>query len=139
MKQIPSLLVVAVAAVACSDAFQPTAQNVSGIYELQTFTTDTAGFSKDWVAGGASLELILTPLGDVAGHLTIPGAPTDTSIFIADMIGSWTLTGTTVQFSQQADSFVRDMDWIADKDRLSADKTFGAVRVRVVLKRQPGP
>ena len=59
--------------------------------------------------------------------------PVDTVVFYALMEGTWTLTGTTVHFSQIADTFVRDMDWIASENRLSGDKTFGAVRVRVVL------
>jgi len=129
MKPIASLLAAA-AVVACSDAFKPTADNVSGIYQLQTFRTDSAGTTKDWVAGGASLDLILSPGGHVGGELTMP---VDTVVFYALLDGTWTLTGTTVHFSQSADTFVRDMDWIASENRLSGDKTFGAVRVRVVL------
>jgi len=129
MKPIASLLAAA-AVVACSDAFKPTADNVSGIYQLQTFRTDSAGTTKDWVAGGASLSLILSPGGHVGGELTMPA---DTVVFYALLDGTWTLTGTTVHFSQSADTFVRDMDWIASENRLSGDKTFGAVRVRVVL------
>jgi hypothetical protein len=135
VKRISSLLAV-VALVACSDAFKPTTENVSGDYQLQSFTTDSAGVHKDWVAAGAALELLLSPLGDVIGGLQIP---LDTTIFLANLAGTWQMSGKTVHFTQDADTFVRDMDWIADKDRLSGDETFGGVRVRVVLKRQPGP
>ena len=134
MKQITSFLVVAlVAAVACSDAFKPNTETVSGIYQLQSFTTDSAGVTKDWVARGATLDLLLTPAGEVSGQLIMPGVPSDTETFISLMTGTWALTGSTVRFSQFADTFVRDVDWVADKNRLSGDETFGLVRVRIVL------
>src|SRR5258705_407312 len=113
-------------------AFKPTIENVSGDYQMQSFTTDSAGVHKDWVAAGASMEILLTPLSDVIGQLMVPG---DT----LSMIGTWELSGNIIHFTQDADTFVRDMDWIADKDRLSGDETFGAVRVRVVLTRYSGP
>jgi len=137
MRKLSFLVVAVAAAVACSDAFKPTTENVSGHYVVDYFRTDSGGVHKDWVAAGAQLELLLSPLGDVVGHLSIP---MDTTTFLADMFGTWTLSGKTVHFTQDADSFVRDMDWLAaDKNLLSADKTFGDVRVRVVLIRLPGP
>ncbi len=132
MQKLTSFLAVAVvAAVACSDAFKPTTENVTGDYQLESFTTDSAGVHKDWVAAGASMEVLLTPLGDVIGQLI---GPLDT----ASMLGTWELTGTTVHFTQDADTFVRDVDWIASERHLSGDETFGIVRVRVVLKKIPG-
>ena len=130
MKQIPRLLAVTAvaAAVACADAFKPTTENVTGDYQLVSFTTDSAGVHKDWVAEGASMEILLSPLGDVIGQLIMP-------LDTASMLGSWELTGKTVHFTQDADTFVRDVDWIASENHLSGDKTFGSVRVRVVLKR----
>ncbi len=86
---------------------------------------------KDWVAAGASMEVLLTPLGDVIGQLIVP-------LDTASMLGTWELTGTTVHFTQDADTFVRDVDWIASESHLSGDETFGSVRVRVVLKKVPG-
>src|SRR6266571_3079412 len=57
---------------------------------------------------------------------------------VHSMLGTWELTGTTVHFTQDADTFVRDVDWIASESHLSGDETFGSVRVRVVLKKVPG-
>jgi len=138
VKRIASLLTVA-AVVGCSDALKPTTENILGMYDVESFTTDSAGTSRDLFAAGATLELIILPFGDVVGALNVPPIPPDTATFYASMNGTWALTGNKVRFTQDADSFVRDLDWIADKDRLSGDQTFGAVRVRVVLKRQPGP
>ena len=139
MKRLNLLAVAAVAAcVACSDAFKPTIENVSGIYQMRSFTTDSAGVHKDWVAAGASMEIQLLPLGDLIGQLIVPGDSTR-------MLGTWELSGNTVHLIPDADSFVRDMDWIlgkdliSGKDRLSGDETFGAVRVRIVLTRFTPP
>ena len=133
MKRLNLLAVAAVAAfIACSDAFKPTIENVSGDYQMESFTTDSAGVHKDWVAAGASMEVALSPLGDVIGQLIMP---LDTT----SMLGTWELSGNTVHFTQGADTFVRDMDWIAAEDRLAGDETFGTVRVRVVLKRFVAP
>ncbi|PYO93153.1 MAG: hypothetical protein DMD62_10755 [Gemmatimonadetes bacterium] len=132
MRKLPGFLVVAVAAVACSDSFKPTTETIGGVYELQTLTTDSAGVHRDLVAAGASLELMLAPGGQVIGELWLP---VDTLMAFADMLGTWTLSGKTVHFTQNVDTFVRDMDWIASESGLSADKTFGSVRVRATLKR----
>ena len=132
MQELTSFLAVAVvAAVACSDPFKPTTENVTGDYQLESFTTDSAGVHRDWVAAGASMEIFLTPLGDVIGQLIVP-------LDTASMLGTWELTGTAVHFTQDADTFVRDVDWIASESHLSGDETFGSVRVRVVLKKIPG-
>ena len=131
-------LLAVVAAVACSDPFKPTIEDVSGIYQMQSFTTDSAGVHKDWVAAGATMEIWLSPLSDMIGQLIMP---LDTT----SMLGTWDLSGNTVHLTPDADSFVRDMDWIvgkdwiSGKDRLSGDEIFGAVRVRVVLKRFVAP
>lgn len=134
MNRLGPFLAVAVAVVACSDSFSPTVETVSGAYQLQSFTTDSGGTHKDWMAAGATLELLLSPAGDVIGELWVP---IDSLFGFANMQGTWELSGKTVHFTQTVDTFVRDVDWIAGKDRLSGDETFGAVRVRIVLTRSP--
>lgn len=60
MKRVSSLLAVAVA-VACSDAFQPTIDNVAGDYTARTFTiTDSTGTTDVLKAGGV-LTFSLVP------------------------------------------------------------------------------
>jgi len=135
VKRISSLLAVATI-VACSDAFKPTIDNVSGMYSAQTFTSDSAGTTKNWITAGATLDLALTPGGVVTGQLVMPGVPSDTTTFVALLDGTWSLTGKTVRFTQGADTFIRDVDWVVGENRLSGDETFGGVRVRVVLTKQ---
>jgi len=71
--------------------------------------------------------------GTTTGHLFLPGADTGGADFNADMAGTWMLSGDTIQFDQTADSFVRDMPFLAGENRLTGDHTFGGVRVRLVL------
>src|SRR2546425_3349628 len=56
MQKLTSFLAVAVvAAVACSDAFQTTTENVTGDYPLQAFNTDSACLHQECGAAGASM------------------------------------------------------------------------------------
>jgi len=133
MQKAQLLAVAAATVVACSDAFSPTVQNVSGFYFADTFTTDSAGVSKDWVAVGATFGVVLNPDGSMHGRLMLPGVPPDTATFTADLTGTWTLTGDTVRFTQDADTFVRDMDWVVTKGHLAGEETFSGVTIRAVL------
>src|SRR6266566_1604731 len=136
MKPIASLLAVA-AVVACSDSFKPTTDNVLGNYAASTFTTTDSTGTKDWIVAGASLELLLGAQGITVGTLSVPGAGPGGTNVLADMTGTWELTGNTVHFTQNDDTFVRDIDWVASENRLSGDATFSGKRIRVVLTKQP--
>lgn len=117
----------------------PTMAAVAGVYSAAdtfgalTFTTTTDGTITDWLAAGATLTMTLTADGAVAGRLFIPGAGEDGGDLDEDLAGAWTLSGSTVQFDQAADTFVRDMPFTYTDGVLSGDRTFGAVRVQVVL------
>jgi len=133
MKRI-LLAVTAAAAVACSDAFKPTTENVLGDYNLRTFeTTDTSG-TIDWVQRGGTMTLSLGPFGVTTGHMFMPGAAEGGGDFDQLLIGDWTLTGNTITFDMPAvDTFVRDMPWTVTENKLSGDHTFSGTRIRVVL------
>ena len=140
MKRWPTLLIAAailVSIVACSDSFTPSEANVAGNYRLRTFTTIDAGGTTDWAAAGASLGINLNTDGTTAGQLVIPGSVTGGAGLIEDMAGTWALSGDIVTFSQTADTFVRNMSFIASKGRLSGDRTIIAgtqtLRLTVVL------
>jgi len=139
MKQQLSFLAVAVvAAVACSDAFKPTTDNVLGDYTARSFTTTDTGGTIDWIQRGATLTILLGPFGVTTGHILVPGGGEGGADVDQILIGDWTLAGDVVTFSMPAvDTFVRDVAWIATKDRLTADQTVGTgTRIKVVLTRQ---
>ena len=133
MKRI-LLAVTAAVAVACSDAFKPTTENVLCDYNLRTFeTTDTSG-TIDWVQRGGTMTISLGPFGVTTGHMFMPGAAEGGGDFDQLLIGDWTLTGNTITFDMPAvDTFVRDMPWTVAKNTLSGDHTFSGTRIRVVL------
>ena len=133
MKRI-LLVVTAVTAVACSDAFKPTTENVLGNYALQMLqTTDTSG-TIDWVQRGGTMTISLGPFGVTTGHVFMPGAAEGGGDFDQLLIGDWMLTGSTITFDMPAvDTFVRDMPWTVGKNQLSGDHTFAGTRIRVVL------
>jgi hypothetical protein len=135
MKQSLSFLAVAVvAAVACSDAFKPTTENVLGDYAVRSFqTTDTSG-TINWIQRGATFTLTLGPSGVTTGHMFVPGAGEGGADVDQLLIGDWTLTGSTITFDMPAvDTFVRDMPWTVGENRLAGDHTFAGTRIRVVL------
>ena len=131
MKRLQHVLAVA-AVVACGDGFQPNTDNVLGTYNAQTFTTDSAGTTTDWLPHGAQLQIILAAHSVARGLLVFPDT-TGGPILIADLAGTWTLTGDTVHLQNSVDTFVRNMSWAASEKRLTGDQTFGGTRIRVVL------
>lgn len=120
------------AIVACSNSFQPNTDNVLGTYNAHTFTTDSAGMTTDWLAHGAQLQITLAAHGVAQGLLIFPDT-TGGPILLADLAGTWTLTGDTVRLQNPVDTFVRNMPWIASENRLTGDYTFGGTRIRAVL------
>ncbi|HYC49535.1 MAG TPA: hypothetical protein VEB19_00375 [Gemmatimonadaceae bacterium] len=119
------------AAVACDDPAGPEHQHVVGSYAATSFTTTQGGTTTDQLALGASLDLTLNANGTVTGELVAPfGSPSQ------DMAGTWTHTGNTVTFAQQADTFVRDMPFTVIGNTLVGDETFSGSRIQVTLTRQ---
>lgn len=128
MKLTAGVLTVA-ALVACSDSFSPTTENVAGAYRLLRLVAINGGHVTDWGRRGATFTITLAPNGTTTGRLFIPGADESGADFDVDMAGTWSLSGDTVRFTQTADSFVRDMIFIAHEDWLGGDYTVGDDRV----------
>lgn len=128
------IILTAVAAVACSDAFNPTTENVAGNYTVRTFTTTDTSGTINWIQRGGRLTIGLNPLGLTAGRLFVPGGAEGGADLDELLIGHWTLSGNTVTFDMPAvDTFVRDMPWTVSKNQLSGEHTFGGTTVKVVL------
>jgi hypothetical protein len=99
-------------------------------------TTVANGVTVDWVAAGAQVELELRRDGTTAGHVVVPEADDGQEDFEADLTGTWTISGNTIQLSHSADTFLRDMPLTVRAGALEGDETFGDVRVRLVLARR---
>ena len=120
-------------AVACSDALSP--ESLAGTYVATRFTL-SGEIVGDVLAEGGSLTITLNADGTTTGLLSVPGSLLDGEDFSASMGGTFTIGDQTLTFSQEEDTFVRDVTWIVDGSELRASGTFSGVSVIVVLNRQ---
>lgn len=121
---------------ACGDdAFSPTVENVSGSYTAQTFTATSGAGTLDLLALGAMISVTLDDDGTTTGELFVPGGGEGGEDLEADLEGTWTLTASTVTFNQDADTFLRDVEFTAEEDRLTAEGDFSGQALRLVLAR----
>lgn len=103
--------------------------------ELGAFrlTTLVDGVETDWLAQGAIIEMTLHANGTTTGRMFIPGADEDGGDFEADLTGTFTVTGSVVEFDHAADTFIRDMPFTWVDGRLTGDRTFSETRVVLEL------
>ena len=133
-----SALALAAMLAGCSDdddVFSPTVENVSGTYSAETFTVTTGAGTVDLLAQGAEVTVELAADGTTTGHLLVPDGGEDGGDLEADLSGTWTLTDSTVTFSQDADTFIRDVEFTASENRLTGEGAFGGATIRLVLGR----
>ena len=125
-------LALTIALAACGDDFSPSVENVAGSYTASTFTYRTDEGTTDLLALGAIVSIDLAEDGTTTGEIFIEGGE-DGGDLEEDLAGTWTLTGSTVVFDQGADTFIRDVEFTADEDRLTGEDTFDEVTIRLVL------
>ncbi len=94
-----------------------------------------AGTTTDILAAGGIFEITLTAQGTTTGRLFIPDAVTGEGDFDSSLTGTWTQSGSTIDFHHTADTFVRDMTFTMQGSTLVGDRTFGDLRIRVTLSR----
>jgi hypothetical protein len=115
------------------DGFTPTPDNVAGSYSAATFTVTSPAGTVDFLALGAQVDVTLSTDGTTTGHLSVPGAGENGEDVEADLTGTWSLSGSTVTFDHEDDTFIRDLEFTATRDQLTVDDTFGDETVRLVL------
>jgi len=115
------------------DGFSPTVDSVAGTYHATTFTFDGGSGATDLLAAGASVTVTLAPDGTTSGRMFVPGVGEGGGDLDADLAGTWTLSGTTVTFEQDADTFIRDIPFTAAPSRLRGQETSGTEVVELVL------
>ena len=91
--------------------------------------------SADVLAEGGSLTITLNADGTTSGSLLVPAALNEGVDFTADMAGTFSLVGDSLSFSQNADSFVRDMSWTVNGSDIEGSGTFSGTTIVVVLNR----
>jgi hypothetical protein len=131
---LPALLL------ACgSDSTAPSDTGVGNYIATSLTSTPTGGTARNEIQAGSTLTLNLNSNGTTSGHMHI-AANGSSPVFDADMAGTWTATATTVDITQAADTFVRDMLFTIQRvgDNVTAlvgDQVFTGGRVTVTLTR----
>jgi hypothetical protein len=123
---------------ACSDGtpFTPSVQTVAGSYHATTLTVSEGGSTTNLLVGGGFLDVMLHENGTTSGRLFLPGRGEEGGDFDVALPGTWSLTGNTVTFDQpDADTFLRDVTFTAELNRLSAEATFSGQMIRLILSK----
>ena len=123
--------------VACSDPESPPPNPLVGSYTATTWTTTGNSGQQSQLVSGSTLQITLNANHTTSGHLHIP-AQGGSPAFDADMAGTWSSSGDVVDFTQAADTFVRDMLFTMGLDiqgrvTLSADQTFSGTDIQIIL------
>ncbi|MGH7638637.1 MAG: hypothetical protein ACREOK_13400 [Gemmatimonadaceae bacterium] len=128
-------LVLTSLAIACRESAGPSIGTVAGVYTATTFTSTTSGATINHLAEGSQILILLSTDGSTEGQLLVPGGNDDGSDVNEELTGTWTLSGSTVQFDHAADTFLLDMPFAVSGTRLLGDATIDGTRVQVTLAR----
>jgi hypothetical protein len=123
---------------ACGDDTGPTNETVAGTYHATTAViTPTGSQPFDALALGTSVDLVLTPQGTTSGTLVIPAVLTEDGVDddVIDLTGTYTITGSTLTFEGQGDSFIPRVVWTIGDGILTAIDTQPDERTEVTLTR----
>lgn len=117
------------------DVLGPDMETVAGTYTATEFRITTTSGAEDILAMGGHITLTLGSDGNTTGSIFVPAFAGDAELS-ASLDGTWSLSGRTVEFSQDADTFLRDMSFrYTDAGELVGDELFAGGLVEVVLTR----
>lgn len=148
MLKSSKILVVALAAggpvhlAACGDdgvAPPGGCEDIVCTFTAETFTLTTDGVTTDLLERGSTLTITLREDGTTTGQLFVPDGDEDGSDLDANLDGTYSFDDDAdeVTFSQEADTFVRDVTFSVvssnGRVRLEAERTDGSTTVVVVL------
>jgi hypothetical protein len=127
-------------ATACgSDSTTSPNSSLAGHYAATTWMTFGTSGQTNQITAGSTLNITLNANGTTTGQIHVAASGTD-PVFDRDMAGTWVQTGSTINFSQSADTFVRDMPFTLSSDGthwvLTGDKSFNSTRILLALTQQ---
>ena len=138
MQRISLLFSIAIATAGCGGTdMVGTTTLVAGTYRADQFLVTPDGQTPiNVLAAGGSLIITISASGATSGSLYLP--PTIGGVpFGVSMAGTATVTATTVQFTQTADTFVRELTWTRSENRLEVtDQPTGGASYTVSLLKQ---
>ena len=111
--------------------------SLAGTYVATVFRVTPTGESTiDVLAAGGSLSVTIASDNTASGSLSIPASVAGTP-FTASMAGTVVQSGSTVQFQQTADTFVRNLTFTIVGNTLQAtSQVAGAGSFTITLTRQ---
>jgi hypothetical protein len=120
---------------ACSSLDSPSSLDVTGTYHATTLTAQAGAVSVDLLAAGATFVVTLNRDHTTAGQLVVPDTQLGSGL-TADLAGTWITSGSSVTFSQTADTFVRNVTWTFTGSALTfqGDVGGGVVATAVLTK-----
>lgn len=119
---------------------QLTPAQVAGEYQSTTFTVQLPNGTFDILSLGGFINMTLTQNQTTTGRLFIPDTlglgSEDGGDFDMNLQGTYAISGKTITFQQNADTFVRDMTWTYDNGTLSGSDTFSEATITVTLRKK---
>lgn len=125
-----------VGACGSDDSTGPGMADVAGSYDATTFTVTTGGTDYDMLESGSSIHLVLSADGTTSGRAIVPAGDVVPEALDEDLVGTWLLSGSTVTFSHEADSFIGNVPFTVDGNELVGNGSFGAADIHLVMTRQ---
>jgi hypothetical protein len=109
---------------------------LTGNYTATQWVTTGGSGQTNQILAGSTLTITLNPNNTTSGHLHLVASGNNPAVD-ADLAGLWSQAGSTITFTQQADTFVRSMAWgmVANgaKWALEGDQVFSGTRVQITL------
>jgi len=138
LRRIPVTLAVASVLVACGSDTPTQASTLAGSYRATTLrVTPTGQSAMDILAQNGSLTITVGADNATTGSLFLPASVTGGAALTASMAGTAVRTGSSIQFQQLADTFVRDLVWTVSGNALTVvDQEAGSARFTITLARQ---
>ena len=138
MQRSSLLFSIAIATAGCGGTeMVGTSTLIAGTYRAdKLLVTPTGQTPINVLDAGGSLIITIEASGATSGSLYVP--PTIGGVpFGVSMAGTATVTATTVQFTQSADTFVRDLTWTRSTNRLEVtDQQAGGASYTISLVKQ---
>jgi hypothetical protein len=131
-------LIAAAAGVGCGGSDTVGSSNLlAGTYVAIIFDVTQSGQAPiDVLAGGGSLRIKIEGSGTTSGTLSIPASVSGGPLN-ASMAGTASVTALTVEFTQDADTFVRDLVWSRFETALVVqDQPAGGAQYTITLIRE---
>jgi hypothetical protein len=119
----------------CGESTPPS--SIAGTWVATSFQSTQAGQAPvNVLALGGGMSITIAADNTTTGVLTIPGSLIGGSDLSLSMAGTAVRTGNTVEFTQAADSFVRDVAFTLAGNTMQGTRTFSGVTIDVTLTRQ---